>query len=61
MASETNTPIIPFAITGKYEPFKRNIKIRFMEPITVSDNLEEANNKLMDTVSQELMKAGVTK
>ena len=61
MASETHTPIIPFAITGKYKPFERNIKIRFMEPITVSDNLEEANEKLMKVVSEELMKAGATK
>ena len=58
MANETKTPIIPFVITGKYKPFKRNIKIQFMEKIEVSDNLEEANNKLMKVVSEELMKAG---
>ncbi len=61
MARDTRTPIIPFIITGKYKPFERNIKIQFMEPITVSDNLEEANEKLMKIVSEELMKAGVTK
>ncbi len=61
MASETHTPIIPFAITGKYKPFKKNIKIQFMEPITVSDNLEEANQKLMDIVSNELMKERIAK
>ncbi len=61
MARDTRTPIIPFVITGKYKPFERNIKIQFMEPITVSDNLEEANEKLMKVVSEELMKAGVTK
>lgn len=61
MASETATPIIPFVITGKYEPFKKNIKIQFMEPITVSDNLEESNKKLMEIVANELTKAGVKK
>lgn len=61
MARDTRTPIIPFVITGKYKPFERNIKIQFMEPMTVSENLEEANNKLMKVVSDELMKAGVTK
>ncbi len=61
MANETGTPIVPFVITGKYKPFEKNIKIQFMEPLTVSDNLEEANNKLMSIVSEELMKAGVTK
>lgn len=61
MARDTRTPIIPFVITGKYKPFERNIKIQFMEPITVSDDLEEANGRLMKVVSEELMKAGVTK
>ena len=61
MASETNTPIIPFVITGKYKAFKRNIKIQFFNPLTVSENLEDANNRLMSIVSEELMKAGVTK
>ncbi len=61
MSRDTRTPIIPFVITGKYKPFERNIKIRFMNEITVSDSLEEANGKLMEVVSQELMKAGVTK
>ncbi len=61
MARDAHTPIIPFAITGKYKPFKKNITVRFMDPITVSENLEEANEKLMSIVSEELMKAGVTK
>ena len=61
MARDTRSQIIPFVITGKYKPFERNIKIQFMEPITVSENLEEANEKLMNIVSGELMKAGVTK
>lgn len=61
MASATKTPVIPFVITGKYKPFKRNIKIQFMEKIEVSDNLEEANQKLMKVVSEELMKAGAAK
>lgn len=61
MASETNTQIIPFVITGKYKAFKRNIKIQFFKPLTVGENLEDANNRLMSIVSEELMKAGVTK
>lgn len=61
MARDTHSHIIPFAITGKYKPFERNIKIQFMEPVTVSDNLDEANEKLMSIVSGELRKAGVTK
>lgn len=61
MASETNTPIIPFVITGNYTAFKKDIKIRFFEPLTVGENLEEANQKLMNIVSEELIKSGVKK
>lgn len=61
MAYETNTKIVPFIITGKYKPFERSVKVQFKEPITVSDNLEESNNELMEIVADELRKAGLKK
>ena len=59
MAYETDTAIVPFVITGKYKPFKRSVKIKFFERFEVGENLEEANNKLMNIVSTELIKEGV--
>ena len=56
MAKETDTPIVPFVITGKYKLFKKSVKIRFLEPFTVGEDLEEANNKLMNIVATELAK-----
>ena len=56
MAKETDTPIVPFVITGKYKPFKKSVKIRFFEPLTVDEDLEEANNRLMNIVATELAK-----
>ena len=56
MSRDAKSDIVPFVITGKYKPFERNIKIRFFEPLKPSDNLEEANNKLMEIVSEELRK-----
>ncbi len=61
MSHDAKSYIIPFVITGKYELFKRNIKIQFMEPLKVSDNLEEANEKLMKIVSDGLIKEGIKK
>ena len=61
MANETNTKIVPFAITGKYKPFKKSVKITFFEPMQVSENLEEANNRLMKTVSNQLVTEGMAK
>lgn len=60
MANDTNSPIIPFAITGKYKPFERGIKIRFFEPVTVENgDIKAANEKLMETVKSELIKEGI--
>lgn len=58
MARDTETPIVPFVITGKYKPFKKSVKIRFFEPMTIGENLEEANNNLMDIVAREISKEG---
>lgn len=61
MARDTETPVIPFVITGKYKPFKRNVKIRFFEPMTVGENLEDANNALMNIVKTEIVREGENK
>lgn len=55
MASDTNTKIVPFAITGKYKLFSRTLKITFGKPITVKkEDLEEENKRLRDIVSNML-------
>lgn len=59
MANDTASSIVPFAITGKYKPFERGIKIRFFEPVTVENgDVKAANNKLMEIVKSELIKEG---
>ena len=58
IALDTGSDIVPFAITGKYKPFKKSVKIRFFEPMTIGENLEEANNNLMDIVAREISKEG---
>lgn len=61
MSKEAEADIIPFAITGKYKPFKKSVKIRFFEPVRAGENLEETNNLLMKTVSDEIIKEGEKK
>lgn len=52
MAQQTNSKIVPFSITGQYKIFrKKGVKIEFFEPVTIGENLEEANNALMNTVA----------
>ena len=61
MSRDANTNIVPFVITGKYKAFERSVKIRFFEPLKPDENLEEANNRLMKIVSEELEKENIKK
>ncbi len=56
MSSETNTPIIPFIITGKYRFFRKSIQIEFLAPYQIGDDLEEENQKLREKISLVLAK-----
>lgn len=51
MANQANSKIVPFSITGKYKMFRKRIRIEFFEPVTVSDDLENVNNELMNIVA----------
>ncbi len=52
--SETNTKLVPFVITGKYKIFRKNVKIEFLKPMTVSNDLEKSNQELMNKISEKL-------
>ena len=57
MAHDANATLVPFIITGKYGFFKR-VRIEFLKPLKVKDNLDEANQDLMDTIKKGLIKNG---
>lgn len=59
MAKETKSPIIPFTITGKYRPFKKGLTIAFYGPYYGKENLEEANEELMNIIRTELVRKGL--
>ena len=54
MAHDTKTEIVPFVINGKYKLFSRSLKIEFLKPISIKDNLEEENNKLYNMIARKL-------
>ena len=58
-ASETNSVIVPFTITGQYKLFKKGPKIEFLKPIKVGKDLEKENEKLMNIIKNNLKKEGV--
>lgn len=57
MASDTNSLIIPFIITGKYKILHNNLKIEFLKGYKISNKeIEKENKILMDKVKQKLEK-----
>lgn len=54
MASRTNSPIIPYAITGDYKLFSKNLKIIFGNPFYVKGDLTAANERLYNETAQLL-------
>lgn len=54
MAKDTNTKIVPFVITGKYNIIGPRVKIEFLESIEIKDELNKENDKLMKIISKKL-------
>lgn len=59
IACDTGCEIVPFAITGKYKPFRKGPKIKFLPPIKVEKgSLKATNKKLEEMVLNEVIKEG---
>ncbi len=55
LSKKTNSPIVPFVITGKYRCFKRGLKLTFLEPIEVIDeHLQNENESFMAKIKRKL-------
>lgn len=54
MAHDTNSKIVPFIITGKYRIIGRSVRLEFLKPINVSDDLDKSNEKLMNIIENKL-------
>lgn len=54
MSSETNSEIVPFVITGKYRIIGKSVRLEFLKPIKVSENLDESNDMLMNIIENKL-------
>ncbi len=59
IACDTGCDVVPFAITGKYKPFRKSVKIKFLPQIKVErGGLKTANTTLYQAVRNELEKTG---
>lgn len=53
MAKDTNSPIVPFIITGNYKLFFKNLRIEFLKPIMISGDLNQENINLRNIIEKE--------
>lgn len=53
IANASSSAIVPFIITGKYKPFKR-VKIKFLPPINIGDDIKLENDNLHKLIANEL-------
>mgnify|MGYP002852404471 CR=1 FL=1 len=60
MAQQADAPIVPFVITGEYKIFRGGETIEFLKPMKVGKDLDKANQKLMDVISEKLIEGGKT-
>ena len=51
LASDTNTEIIPFKISGDYKLFSKNLKIIFGKPYKTKKDLEKSNKELYNIIN----------
>ena len=58
MSKEAKATLVPFVITGEYKIFKKGIRIEFLKPIKVQEDIEKTNEKLMKAVKEGLIKNG---
>lgn len=56
LSSKTNSPLVPFIITGEYKVFKNTLRIRFLKPLTCTRDLKIENASLMKKIERELKK-----
>lgn len=54
MCKETKAPLVPFVITGEYKWFGKKIKIEFLKPRYITEDLTLENEKLMNDISEKI-------
>ena len=57
-AYDTNSLLVPFIITGKYKLFRKKIRLEFLHPLEIKDDLTKENNRFMKIVEEKLKEGG---
>ena len=54
MSYDTSSLLVPFIITGKYRIIGKSVRIEFLKPIKIGEELSKENDKLMNIVENKL-------
>lgn len=52
-AIQSNAPIVPFVIKGKYKMFRKSVTLKYLKPMHIK-NIVEDNEELMKRIRKEL-------
>ena len=55
---KTNSELVPFIITGEYRLFRKGIRVEFLKPLKIGEDLEKENEKFMGIVKDKLIERG---
>lgn len=58
MSHDANATLVPFVITGKYNFIGKRVRIEFLKPIEVTDDLDETNERLRKAIEEGIVKNG---
>lgn len=58
---EAKSKLVPFVITGKYQLFRKKIKLEFLPPLVIGADLTKENDKFMNLMEEKLIEGGSTK
>ena len=56
LSVDTNSPIVPFVIFGKYKFFKKSVSITFLKPLKISNDVDKYNKMLMNIINDEIVR-----
>ena len=56
LSVDTNSPLVPFVIFGKYKFLKKSVSITFLKPLKISNDVDKYNKMLMNIINDEIVR-----
>lgn len=54
MAKDTNSKLVPFVIKGNYKLFSKDLKIEFLKPLIIKDDIDKERARLYNIIKNKM-------